>query len=181
MPSIDALVADVERARRDYLAPLRTLSPAQGEWRPTPETWSAADNTEHLLRAEQAGVSMIWSAADGLRRGRPVWQGETVHRGKSIEDIVAATWAARETAPESARPQWGGPLDYWVAALDAQSPLLARLTDKLAGLDLEQVVHPHPISGPLDAIQRLQFLRFHLDRHREQVAKLLAHPEFPRA
>jgi hypothetical protein len=32
---------------------------------------------------------------------------------------------------------------------------------------------PHPISGAMDFHQRFEFLRFHIDRHREQVAQLL--------
>ncbi|WP_185731553.1 hypothetical protein [Larkinella rosea] len=36
----------------------------------------------------------------------------------------------------------------------------------------EAIIHPHPISGPLDIHQRFAFLRFHIDRHRNQVTDL---------
>ena len=39
----------------------------------------------------------------------------------------------------------------------------------------------YPISGPLDVRQRLEFLRFHLDRHRAQVEQVKLHPDFPLA
>ncbi|WP_332913109.1 hypothetical protein [Algoriphagus boritolerans] len=32
----------------------------------------------------------------------------------------------------------------------------------------------HPISGALDFHQRLEFLRFHIDRHRGQVSQLIS-------
>ena len=47
--------------------------------------------------------------------------------------------------------------------------MLARLAHELETLDLESVVYPHVVSGPLDGRQRLEFLRFHLDLHRAQI------------
>lgn len=179
MNDVSTLIADVQRARRDYLARVGDLSSEQGEFKPTDEDWSIAGITEHLVRAEQAGISLIWSAADGLRRGQPVWSGDPPHRGRTIEDVIARTWQPREVAPEPARPQWGGPLAFWMAALESCAPMVEALAPELEGLDLERVIHPHPISGPLDAGQRLQFLRFHLDRHRAQVDRVRASRGFP--
>jgi hypothetical protein len=47
--------------------------------------------------------------------------------------------------------------------------MVDQLVPVLDGLDLEVVVAPHPISGPLDARQRLEFLRFHMDLHLRQI------------
>jgi len=93
--------------------------------------------------------------------------------------VVARTWQPREIAPEPARPTWGGPLAYWAERLRACRAMVQALAPVLEGLDLERVIHPHPISGPLDARQRLQFLRFHMDRHRDQVARVRAAAGFP--
>jgi len=38
---------------------------------------------------------------------------------------------------------------------------------------------PHLCSGPLDARQRLEFLHFHLDRHRAQIDALMKVPDLP--
>ena len=179
MSTVASLMQDIERARREYLAPLASLTETQGAWKPAEDVWSVIDNTEHLYRAEQAGISLIWTAADGVRRGTSVWKDELPHRGLSIETIVERTWAPRAIAPESARPQWGGPLSYWLAALQSNAPMLVALAPQLEGLDLDSVVYPHPISGPLDARQRLEFLRFHIDRHRDQVKRLMATSGFP--
>lgn len=35
------------------------------------------------------------------------------------------------------------------------------------------VIAPHVISGPLDARQRLEFIRFHMDLHRRQIEAVL--------
>ena len=39
--------------------------------------------------------------------------------------------------------------------------------------ELRLQAHPHPISGPMDFHQRLEFLRFHINRHKDQVSSLL--------
>lgn len=179
MASVETLMQDVERARREYLTLIGELTAAQGAWKPSESVWSVADNTEHLFRAEQAGICMIWEAAEGVRDGSRVWKDACPHAGKTIEQIVTETWEPRAQAPEAARPQWGGPISYWRAALRSNAVMLGALAPQLAGLDMAAIVHPHPISGPLDATQRLEFLRFHIDRHCDQVKRLLATPGFP--
>jgi hypothetical protein len=169
---LNTLIAEVERARRDYLGRVEELTSEQADFRPAPDAWTIAEITEHLVHAEWAGINLIWSAADGVRRGTPVWEGESGNRGLTIETIVERTWREKEIAPEPARPEWGGPLAYWTTALRACGTMLASLPLALEGLDLERIINPHPISGPLDAHQRLEFLRFHLDRHRHQVNRV---------
>jgi len=176
---IEKLVADVERARGKYLRTVRGLSPEQAEFKPSPDVWSIRDITEHLVHAEQGGVALIWAAADGIRRGQPVWEGDPPHRGRAFEEIVERTWRVKEEAPESARPVRGGPLAYWAEGLRVSKAMLKALARELDGLDLSRVIYPHFLSGPLDARQRLQFLRFHIDRHRAQVESLLARSDFP--
>jgi hypothetical protein len=173
------LIAGVERARRDYLARVGGLSVSQGEFKPEPSEWCIAEITEHLVHAEENGINLIWSAADGIRRGRPIWSGDPVHRGLPIEAVIEKTWRPKETVPQGAGPDLEGPVGYWATRLECVRPLLERLGRELEGVDLEEVIYPHPISGPLDARQRLEFLRFHLDRHRGQVERVLRAPGFP--
>src|SRR5262249_9621153 len=90
---IPRLIAEATRARARLLERIRPLSPAQGVFQPDPGEWSIAENVEHLVLAEQGSINRVWAAADGRRRGHPPWTGEAVHRGKSIEQIVADTWA----------------------------------------------------------------------------------------
>ncbi len=43
---------------------------------------------------------------------------------------------------------------------------IGEVGEALQGLDPSLVIFPHFLSGPLVARQRLEFLRFQLDRHR---------------
>lgn len=96
-----------------------------------------------------------------------------------IEEIIARTWKPKELAPPIATPHFGGPVSYWLEYLKLAQQLLDGLVPVLHGLDPEMVVFPHFLSGPLDAQQRIHFLRFHIQRHRNQVAKLMSAPGFP--
>ena len=179
MSEVRALIAEVAMARQRFLDGMRGLTYEQRTFRPAVGEWNAEEVTEHLVRAEQSGVYKIWQAAEGVQRGTPVWQGEPVHRGLSIEEIIARTWQPKEQAPDVAVPQWHGPLAFWVASLAACQVALEPLADVLAGMALAQIIAPHPISGPLDADQRLQFLRWHLDHHRRQVEEIKRSPGYP--
>lgn len=181
MEQVTALIRDVALARERFLETLGIPAPEEASFKSDPESWCLVEITEHITLAEQVGINGIWKALIGYRRGAPVWTGEPVHAGKSIEAIIDCTWKDREQVPPVAAPRWGGPIQYWAAALRSCQPVLEELGAALQGVELTKVIYPHPISGPLDASQRLEFLRFHLDRHREQLARVRAHPQFPRS
>ena len=189
--TVQWLIADVAAARQRLIGAVVGITAAQETFRPGPEEWSIPQVVEHLVLATQGGINLIWQAAEGVRRGRPVWRGDAIHRGLPIEELIARTWELTEPGPrtwktaakvpESAMPRTGGPLAYWVACLEATQPVLERLPAVLAGLDLRAVVYPHVLSGPLDARQRLEFLRWHLDHHLQQIEDIKAAPGFPPA
>ena len=93
--------------------------------------------------------------------------------------MVELTWQTKEKVPEVAKPRWGGALDFWIEALKACQPLLAALETALADYDPAKIIYPHPISGPLNVVQRIEFLRFHLNRHQSQVERVKSDPGFP--
>lgn len=179
MTETQSLITDVDAARRRVLTAVSGLSPDQGAFKPAPDRWSVSEVLEHLVLAETGGINFIWRAAEALRTGRPLWEGNSPNRGLTIEEVVERTWEPRETAPESATPRMGGPVGYWAAALAACPPILERLGEELEGLNLSAVIYPHYRSGPIDARQRLAFLRFHLDRHHAQIRALIDDPAFP--
>ena len=179
MNEVASLISEVEASRRRVLAATSALSSDQGAFKPAPDQWSVTEVLEHLVLAETGGINFIWRAAEGFKVGAPLWTGASPNDGRTIEEVVERTWKPKEVAPESATPRMGGPVQYWVAALTACQPVLARLGSELAGLDLSAIVYPHVLSGPLDARQRLQFLRFHLDRHVRQIEALTHAAGFP--
>ncbi len=180
MDELTKLKKEVAEARNRYLDSVRNLTTEQGLFKPSENIWSAAEITEHLFHAEIGGISGMWKALEGTRNGNPPWKKEHLNFGLTIEQIVENTWQQKEKVPEGAEPKLFGPLKFWENALDACQGMLDNLADNLKGEKLETLIYPHPISGPLDIHQRFEFLRFHLDRHKQQVEKLKQEPTFPK-
>src|SRR5271156_1263329 len=178
MEKTSSLIRQVSEERARLVELVASLSAEQASHKPTPQTWSANESLEHLVLAEMSGVSKIWSAAEGVRKGKPVWSGEHTNRGLSIEEVVACTWKPKEIAPPLVAPRFGGPPSYWLESFRHSQQLLDMLEPVLDGLDIEAVIFPHFLSGPLDAGQRIDFLRFHMLRHRGQIEEMLAHCDF---
>jgi hypothetical protein len=175
---VHELVRSVERARDGVIQEVKGLRPEQAGFQPSPGAWSITENLEHLYLAEISGLTKIRSAARQVRSGI-AWDGPRPNHGKSIAAVVAATWKPKEEAPGIATPHIGGPLEAWVSSLLSLWLVLADLANELEGLDLEAVVFPHYLSGSLDGRQRLEFLRFHLERHLEQIRRVRSHSAFP--
>lgn len=181
--TIARLLDDVVQARARVVDALDYTSVVQAAFKPTPDAWCMIDIVEHLTMAERSGTFGLWKALDGMLRGAPVFTGEHTNRGRPIEDVIAE-WGERVNVPAIAAPAWGGSLDYWVAAYHGGHTLLTSLGEALSraverGIALEDVISPHPISGPLDAVQRLAFLRAHAERHTKQIMRVRADAGFP--
>jgi len=166
------LLHDVAEARQNYIAALAGFSEEQAQQKPSPESWNAVEITEHLFWAEQGGILGMWKTLLGIRAGTVSYEADRPHEGLPIDEIIRRTWQEKEIVPVIAAPRMGGPLAYWVTALHGLQDQLDTFGEVLSNDELVLIAHPHPISGPMSFDQRLEFLRFHIDRHREQVARL---------
>jgi hypothetical protein len=173
MNTLSDLLIEVAEARQRFIKATAGFTYSQTQYKPEVNVWSVTENAEHLVWAEMSTINGLWRTVDHLRNNKPVWKGEAIHQGLPIETIIEKTWKEKEEAPEIVKPRWGGSLDYWIAALENCQLLLTQLSMQLEGFDLEQVIYPHIMSGPLNVIQRMQFLRFHLNRHQQQVERII--------
>ena len=173
MSEVTLLVADVEAARSRVLAAVEGLTNAEAGWKPAPDKWSVAEILEHLVLAEQSGLEKIYRAVESTT---PLTEANP-NLGLSIEAIVERTWKGPVAAPPVATPHGAGTLDYWRAAFSASSHVVADVANKLEGKELSAIIFPHFLCGPLDARQRLEFLRFHMDHHLKQIQRVLARDE----
>lgn len=172
--TVSDLIHQAASARVLVLATTAHLTEEEASIRPGPDQWSIVDVAEHLVLSEHYGLNKLWQTMEAARSGKGLWTGEHIHRGLSIEEVVARTWKPREQAPSFALPRIGGPLAYWKECLISCQSILDFLGNGLEGLDLESLIFPHYLSGPLDARQRLEFLRFHMDRHVAQIERIRA-------
>jgi hypothetical protein len=150
------------------------LTEIQARWKPSPDVWNCIEITEHLFWAEQGGILGMWKTLHAIREGSMVRTYESIHRDMSVEQIIELTWQPKEKVPPVAAPRLGGPLLFWKQSLKGLQGILEAFGQDLNGDELRLQAHPHPISGAMDFQQRIEFLAFHLHRHQEQVAQLVA-------
>jgi len=176
---INKLTSEIEQSRSRFIQSVNGLNTEQVRFKISAQEWSILEITEHITWAEQIGICGMFRAIEGLKNRKPIWEGISPNTGKNIEQIIAETWKTKEKVPKVAEPRWGGSIDYWIASLKNGKHLLEGLIDQADRIDLKKAIYPHPISGPMNVLQRLDFLRFHLDRHQEQVERVKKHEKFP--
>lgn len=172
MTKTQILIKDISDSRRTYLDLLSRYSEEQAHWKPDPESWNMVEITEHLYWAEFGGIMGMWKTLDAIRSGKTERLLEFDHKGMSIEEVVEKTWQEKEKVPAVAAPRMGGTIGFWSASLQSLQEILESFGQYINDDELHIKAHPHPISGSLDFHQRLEFLRFHIDRHKNQAERL---------
>jgi hypothetical protein len=173
MNTVQKLIQEVAIARTSYLDNIACVTEIQARWKPEPDVWNIIEITEHLFWAEQGGIFGMWKTLHAIRDDNMVRTYESIHKDMSIEQVIDLTWQPKEKVPAVAAPRLGGPLTFWRPSLDSLQEVLAAFGKDLKEDELRLQAHPHPISGALDFQQRIEFLRFHINRHREQASHLL--------
>ena len=165
--TISDLVSDIEASRQRFLKLLASLD-AEEATAPIGEgRWSPLEYLEHLVRAEEATVWRMFKAVEDARASRELLASPTPEA--SIEDIVGRTWEVREEAPPLAIPKLGASTAYWSVRMERNADLVTAFADLVEVSELDAIAYPHPISGPFTMRQGLEFIRFHLDRHRDHI------------
>ena len=173
MNTIQNLIQDVSKARTQYLDNIASVTEVQACWKPDPQVWNIIEITEHLFWAEQGGILGMWKTIHAIRDGNMVRTYESIHKDMPIEQIIDITWQPKEKVPAVAAPRLGGPLCFWKESLKSLQEILSAFGQDLKEDELRLQAHPHPISGALDFQQRIEFLRFHINRHQQQVSRIL--------
>jgi hypothetical protein len=173
MTRVAQLIQNVAVTRNEFIRLIEPVSEEQAALKLSPEEWSIVDNTEHLFWAEQGGIYGMWKTLYAIRDGKFARTYESDHKDWTIEKIIAQTWKEKEQVPAVAAPRLGGTLIFWRFSLAGLQPLLEAFAKELREDELRLQAHPHPISGAMDFQQRLEFLRFHIQRHHHQVQSII--------
>jgi hypothetical protein len=151
---------------RGFIATLDRLSAESWSYRPAPEAWSISETAEHTA-VVLSGVerlcttkllTMPLAADDPARR----------IRDGDLTRIMADRSRTLE-APERVKPtgRWATREDFISAFTSSTHSLLAWAREHTAVL--RTVGAPHPIFGPIDGVQWLEFVAAHTGRHARQV------------
>ncbi|TVR54753.1 MAG: DinB family protein [Gemmatimonadales bacterium] len=164
MTPSEALKA-LSRDREAFLEEVRALG-EEGTKPPPGGGWSAVQVAQHLMLAEDAFLSALASGAPLARR--PIRD-----RLGALAVWVVFRLGLRVSIPTS-RVDPTPPLPF--SQVEARwrevgERVDADLRGRLGG-DLRQAVVRHPVSGPLDLMELVEFLRSHIRHHRRQLRRL---------
>jgi hypothetical protein len=173
MAKVTQLIHDVTLARNEFIACIENITEQQAAYKASETEWNIIDNTEHLFWAEQGSIYGMWKTLYAIRNGKTPRTYESEHKEWTLEKLIAQTWQEKEQVPAVAAPRLGGTLVFWRLSLASLQFLLEEFGKDLREDELRLQAHPHPISGAMDFQQRIEFLRFHIQRHQAQVQSII--------
>ena len=173
MNTVTQLIHDVAAARNEFIDGIKNINEVQAAFKPSPEEWNITDITEHLFWAEQGAIYGMWKTLYAIREGKAARTVESDHKEWTVEKLIAETLKEKEQVPAVAAPRLGGTLVFWRLSLAGLQTLLEAFGKELQEDELRLQAHPHPISGAMDFQQRIEFLRFHMQRHQGQVQSII--------
>lgn len=158
-------LALLTRTREDFLSSLAGITEAQSRQKPTPETWSILDCTEHVVAAERGMLIMI------TQRCTP----RTALSAKDREQDFLRHGADRthkHVAPESVRPT-----GRYATLAEAAAKFREHRNHTIEFVstcqdDLRAVEMQHPIGGMVTAQECLAILAMHPARHAAQIREI---------
>jgi hypothetical protein len=150
------------------------LSDSQWNFRPDSDTWSIADNVEHLVLIEGRLHAIIGNMVNSP-------EAEPSHKESEMDDFIVSEVPKRSIKLKAPIPvcpanRWTGPeaLESFIASREQTMQLLA------APL-LRGRVRAHPFFGPWDGYQWLMAVASHTIRHAGQICEVKAQPNYPQA
>ena len=171
MSKVKSLVNSVEISRKSYIQTIRQLSMEVTKHKPNESSWNIVEITEHLYWAEFLGIAVMAKVLNEILEGKRELRYESKNKELTIEKVVELTWNQKEQVPDIAAPRVGGSISFWMNSFISLEGILNEFTNNLIDDMLRVIAHAHPISGELDFQQRLEFLRFHIDRHQLQAER----------
>ena len=171
-PRTEELLRHLDTQHERLRAAVDSIPRERREVKPSPDRWSVAEVLEHLSIVEtriERVFSKRLAEARGVGLGR---ERETSPVVATIDMDRVLDRTRRITAAEAAIPT--GKLDAdaaWAAAERARNTLCDAVRDA-DGLALGEVIHPHPVLGPINLYQWIAFVGGHEARHAAQVIEL---------
>ena len=173
----DIAMSHLHATRKQLLDAVAGLSPAQWNYKPSPERWSVGEVAEHLTETEDFIFKLVTDTLLKQPAGPRAEKPES--RDQWIMQVVPDR-SRKAQAPEPLRP--GG---RWPARQALEAEFKARRDRSIKFVettceDLRAHTGKHPALGDLDAYQWFLFLAAHSERHLQQLLEVKADPGFPR-
>jgi hypothetical protein len=171
------LIEQLELSKKNFLASINGLSPAQWTFKPAPNVWSAAECAEHIVLAED----FIYNGAQAILKTpaveRPANSNAQYDKGivARLQDRSQKAIAPEPIVPAGKIPTPADAVRVFSEKRDRHIAYIRQTQD-----DLRAHVGDGP-AGPWDAYQFLLMMSAHSARHTLQIREVEANPSFPRS
>jgi hypothetical protein len=171
-PRTEELLQHLDTQHRRLRSAVDSVPREQRERKPTPERWSVAEVLEHLSIVERRIDRLFQSKlAEARAKGIGAERDQTPIVGTIDMDRLLDR-SRKITAGEAALPTGKLPSDDAWAALEQSREALCRTVRGCDGLAIGEIVHPHPVLGPINLYQWIAFVGGHEARHTAQIIEL---------
>ncbi|HJQ52218.1 MAG TPA: DinB family protein [Gemmatimonadaceae bacterium] len=163
----------VEEKRRELLASVEGVAPADLSRRTAPDAWSVAQILDHLRMVESGVARLITKRVQQAKAAGIAEEQSTESVIPSFEPHRIKLESGRLTSPEPVRPNADPDPIEALGGLAVTRQALREAASSANGVALGEIKHTHAILGELDLYQWLIFLGQHEVRHRKQIERTL--------
>lgn len=172
-PRIQELVYHISTHRRDVYAAVAAVPGHLRERRPAPGHWSVAEVLEHLSIVERRTAALLTAQVTAARSRNVGPDEETSSVVASFQHIERTIDRTNKLiSPESVRPTGTLDADVSARALAESRAVMMTALQNADGIALSELVHTHPVLGPLNMYHWVVTLGLHDARHAAQIREV---------
>lgn len=175
IPRAAELFENLESRKQRFVSTLEGFSPEQLGFRADPQAWTPVQVGHHITIAEQR-------TADSIKKHRGMRSGKRALRyraGSILLWLVLKTGMRVKNPVPEAAPDDDIDLDRLLELWDKARGDLEAVLSETKERGLEYAAFKHPIAGPWNVEEALEFLVAHLDHHLRQLDRIQRNPSFP--
>ena len=178
--SLSEIFNALNETRQTIYKRVEGLEPKQYCFKEEAGRWSVAGVIEHIGAAEARIVLRVRELIERAEAAGQLTPAQPF-RPISVDEITSRTTATKFQAPEAFQPKQDLALNELLAKIRSSRKELIVLRPKFDEFELSELKFTHPAFGPLDLYQWLVLTVMHESRHLDQIDRILACPDFPRA
>lgn len=179
---LPSLISEANDIAAETKSTFGALTPAQINWKPSPERWSVAQCFDHLLTTNKGYFPRIEGVIAGVK--------PTFWQRMPVLPRLAAKLLIKSLDPKSTR-KFKAPSKFQPAQSDISASVLNDFVDQQAAivekmkatehLDLEQIIITSPVAAPItySVLDAYRIIVVHERRHFEQAKRVTQEAAFP--
>ncbi len=176
--SLADIYAMLAREHSAFAAATTGLTDAQTQFRPAQDSWTIAEIVEHIGITNSGFVRIAYKL---IKQSEAA--GAPPLAGLHLKDVLLTGDGQQDPrkfpAPDMVKPQGGQSLAASFAKIEQAHADIQAARARLEASDCSSATFPHPAVGQLSPYQWMILYGEHMDRHRQQIERIKATPEFP--